>query len=134
MDRSVEIGRMISTFVEEVNIGHLHAALKHFTSDATIVEDIAPFRWQGPGAGGEWLTAMAANAERLNVSSVAMQLGPPKRIEVAGSTAYAIFDGVVLLDTVDTQLREVGSLTFALERRSQQWLIAALIWTGERPS
>ena len=77
---------------------------------------------------------MAANAERLNVSSVFMQLGPPERIEVAGPTAYAIFDGVVLLDTIGTQLREVGLLTFALERRLQQWLIAALIWTGERPS
>ena len=55
MDGSGEIVGMISTFVEEVNLGHLQAALKHFTHDATIVEDIAPFRWQGPGAGASGL-------------------------------------------------------------------------------
>ena len=134
MDGSVDIAETICTFVEQVNAGHIQDALAHFTTDATIVEDIAPFRWQGPDAGAEWIAAMAANATRLSVSSIVMALGSPKRIEVEGTTAYAIFDGTVLLETVEGQLREIGSLTFVLEQQSQKWLIAALTWTGERPS
>ena len=133
MDSSADIESAVSAFVEEVNLGKFDAALARFTHDATIVEDIAPYRWRGPDAGAQWLAAMAANAERLAVTEVVMNLGAPQRIEVEGTAGYAIFAGTVLLKKVDQTLREAGLLTFALERRSDHWLIAALTWTGERP-
>lgn len=134
MDSSADIASTVSTFVDEVNSGRIEAALARFTGDVTIVEDLAPYRWQGPDAGAQWLTAMANNAERLGVTAVVMDLGTPQRIEVEGATGYAIFDGTVLLKRIDQTLREAGLLTFALERHADQWLIAALTWTGERPN
>jgi ketosteroid isomerase-like protein len=131
MDSSAEIESTVSTFVDDVNSGRIDAALARFTGDVTIVEDLAPYRWQGPDAGAQWLTAMATNAERLGVSAVVMDLGVPQRIEVEETTGYAIFAGTVLLKKADQTLREAGLLTFALERQSGQWLIAALTWTGE---
>ena len=77
---------------------------------------------------------MAVNAERLGVTEVVMDLGAPQRIEVEGTAGYAIFSGTVLLKKVDQTLREVGLLTFALERHSNHWLFAAMTWTGERPN
>ena len=132
MDSSAEIAITISTFVDEVNSGRIEAALARFTEDVTIVEDLAPYRWQGPTAGAQWLTAMATNAERLSVTSVVMDLGSAQRIEVEGATGYAIFAGIVLLKGTDQALRERGLLTFALERHSDRWRIAAMTWTGER--
>lgn len=134
MDASVDIANVVSTFVDEVNSGKIEAALARFSSDATILEDIAPFKWQGPHAGSQWLTAMAANAQRLGVISVVMDLGEPQRVEVEGHAAYAVFAGTVLLERNDMTLREPGLLTFALERHSGQWLITALTWTGKRPT
>ena len=133
MDSSAEIESAVSAFVEEVNSGKFDAALARFTHDVTIVEDIAPYRWRGPDAGAQWLTAMAANAERLAVTEVVMDLGAAQRIEVEGTAGYAVFAGTVLLKKVDQTLREAGLLTFALKRHSAHWLIAALTWTGERP-
>ena len=133
MDSSADIESAVSAFVDEVNSGKFDAAIARFTHDATIVEDIAPFRWRGPNAGPQWLTAMAENAERLAVTGVVMDLGAPQRIEVEGAAGYAVFAGTVLLKKVDQTLREPGLLTFALERHSDDWLIAALTWTGERP-
>ena len=134
MDRSADISSTVSAFVDEVNSGRIEAALARFTGDVTIVEDLAPYRWQGLDAGSQWLTAMAANAERLGVTAVVMDLGKAQRIEVEGATGYAIFAGTVLLKGVDETLREAGLLTFALERQSDAWLIAAMTWTGERPT
>jgi ketosteroid isomerase-like protein len=133
MGRSADIESAVSAFVEEVNSGKIDAALARFTHDATIVEDIAPYKWRGPEAGAEWLTAMAANAERLAVADVVMDLGAAQRIEVEGSAGYAVFAGTVLLRKADQTLREAGLLTFAFERHLDHWLIAALTWTGERP-
>jgi ketosteroid isomerase-like protein len=133
MDSLADIASAVSAFVEEVNSGKFEAALARFTHDVTIVEDLAPYRWRGPDAGAQWLAAMAANAERLGVTEVVMDLGAPQRIEVEGTAGYAIFAGTVLLKKVDQTLREAGLLTFALERHSDLWLIAALTWTGERP-
>ena len=134
MDSSADIASTVSTFVDEVNSGRIEAALARFTNDVTIVEDFAPYRWQGPDGGSQWLTAMAANAERSGVTAVEMDLGMAQRIEVEGATGYAIFAGTVLLEGVDQTLRETGLLTFALERHSDQWLISAMTWTGDRPT
>ncbi len=134
MDSSNDIASTVSTFVDEVNSGRIEAALARFTNDVTIIEDLAPYRWQGPDAGSKWLAAMATNAERLGVTAVVMDLGRAQRIEMEGATGYAIFAGTVLLKGPDQTLREAGLLTFALERHSDEWLIAAMTWTGDRPT
>ena len=134
MDSSADIASTVSKFVDEVNSGRIEAALARFTKDVTIVEDLAPYCWQGPDAGPQWLTAMAANAEQLGVTAVVMDLGTAQRIEVEGATGYAIFAGTVLLKGINQTLREAGLLTFAFERHSDEWLIAAMTWTGERPT
>ena len=111
----------------------IDAALARLTHDPTIVEDIAPYTWRGPDAGAEWLTAMAANAARLAVTDVVMDLGAAQRIEVGVTAGYAVFAGTVLLKKADQTLREAGLLTFAFERHLDDWLIAALTWTGDHP-
>ena len=114
VDASADITSFVTDFVGEVNSGKFETALARFSNNATIVEDIAPFMWQGPQAGSEWLAAMATNAERLGVTSVAMELGEALRIEVDEGAAYAIFAGTVQLERADRTLREPGLLTFAL--------------------
>lgn len=134
VDSPARIASLVSSFVDEVNSGLIDAALARFSSDATIVEDIAPFKWQGRDAGSQWLTAMAANAKRLGVTSVVMDLGAARRIEIEERYAYAIFAGTVLLEQKNQMLREPGLLTFALEGTLDEWLITALIWTGDQAS
>jgi hypothetical protein len=133
MGASADVTTLVMEFVGEVNSGKVERALARFSNDATIVEDIAPFTWQGPDAGSQWLAAMATNAKRLGVTSIAMELGEARRIEVEERAAYAIFAGTVQLEQADRTLRESGLLTFALARNLDQWLITAMTWTGERP-
>ena len=123
----------VRAFIDEVNRGSIPAALARLTADVCIVEDIAPFRWTGPEAGGQWLAAMAANAERLGVTAIAMNPGEPDRVEVEGTDAYCIRPGRVTLDGPEVALAEDGLLTFVMRADGGEWRIAALTWSGSRP-
>src|SRR5687768_1679534 len=103
----------ISEFVDAVNRGDQGAALTQFTNDVSIIEDLAPYRWQGPNAGSEWMQAMFENAQRIGITSIAMQLGNATRVEVEGRYAYAIVEGFLTYGG-PTPRRSDGLLTFAL--------------------
>ena len=133
MNASASIEKFVFDFVDEVNTGKIEAALARFSVDAAIMEDIPPFKWQGPDAGSQWLSAMAANADRLGVTSVLMELGDAHRIEVEGPWAYAIFAGTVQLEQPNRTLREPGLLTFTFDGGTGHWLITGLTWSGDRP-
>lgn len=91
---SAEVVSAIADFVGAVNRGNQDAALALLTKDVTIIEDLAPYRWQGPTAGAEWLLAMHENAQREAITGIFMQLGRATRVEVEGNHAYAIVEGL----------------------------------------
>jgi ketosteroid isomerase-like protein len=123
----------IGRFVDAVNGGDVAGALACLAADVTIVEDVAPYRWQGPAAGAEWMLAMARNAEAAGMTEVAMRIGAPVRVEVEGGHGYAVVPGVLRLRGGGASLRSDGSLTFALRRGDEAWLISAMAWTGAAP-
>ena len=86
--------------VDAVNQADFATAIAAFTDTPVIVEDIAPFIWQGADAPSDWLSAMGANAARLNVQSVMMVLEQPTRVEVDAEAAYAVFPGELRLAAV----------------------------------
>lgn len=133
-DPAAELQGVIYAFIDEVNGGNIPAALARLTADVCIVEDLAPFRWSGPTAGGEWLAAMAANGQRLGVTAIVMTPAEPKRIEVEGEHGYCIIPGRVGLTGPTTRLQEDGLITFALRAEGGRWKISALTWTGDPPT
>jgi ketosteroid isomerase-like protein len=126
------VAHSVVAFVDEVNAGRQQAALAHFTRDVSIVEDLAPYHWQGPHAGTDWLEAMFRNGQKMGMTTILMHLGSPSRIDVTGDRAYEIIPGVVTLEGKSGNLRESGALTFALRKRGRAWKISALSWSGER--
>ena len=128
-----DVAGSIDRFVNAVNAGEFGAALAHFTPDATIVEDIPPYRWQGPQAGSQWLAAMGENAARSGLTGIAMKLGDATRVEVDSDNAYAVYAAVLTLSGDDLRLQSGGCLTFTLQRGETGWLINALSWGGPAP-
>ena len=130
-DPASELHAEILGFIDDVNRGDMPAALARLTDDVCIVEDLAPFRWTGPGAGARWLTDMAGNGARLGVTAIAMTPGEPRRTELEGEHGYCILPGRVTLEGPEVALAEDGLLTFAMRREGGAWRISAFTWTGE---
>ena len=128
---SVEAMATIIRFTDAVNRGDTPGALGHFGQSPTIVEDLAPYRWRGAGAGGAWMAAMGANAQAKGMTVINMRLGKASRIEVDGDGAYAVVPGVLTYTFKDGHAEHAdGVLTFALQRAEGAWKIVALTWTG----
>ena len=120
----------IARFTAAVNAGDQQAAIAHFTADASITEDIPPYRWQGPEAGAQWLLAMWENGQRAGLANIAMTLGAPTRVEVTGDHAYVVVPGALTFDMGGQPRRDDGTLTFALQKSGEAWLIGSLAWAG----
>ena len=82
---AAEVVAAIEDLVGAVNRGEQNRALALLTKDVSIIEDLPPFRWQGPTAGAEWLLAMHENAQANAITGIFMQLGRATRVEVDGA-------------------------------------------------
>jgi ketosteroid isomerase-like protein len=130
---SVEAMAAISHFTEAVNQGDMAGALGYFGPSPTVVDDLAPYRWQGAGAGGAWMAAMGANAEAKGITVINMRLAKASRVEVDRDKAYAVVPGVLTFTFRDGHTEHAdGLLTFALQQTAGAWKIDVLTWTGPR--
>jgi ketosteroid isomerase-like protein len=124
------LARSVAAFVDEVNTGQVNVALGHLTSDVSITEDLAPFRWQGAHAGSDWLTAMQKNGESMGMTDIQMRLGSPLQVLVHGDVGYEAVPGVVTLKGKQRTVQEKGLLTFALKKEAGVWKINSFAWGG----
>lgn len=130
MEGKEAVATAVLAMVDAVNRGDFATAVAAFAEAPVIVEDIAPYIWRGPGAPSGWLSAMGANAARLNVQSVLLALDQPTRIEVDVDAAYAVFPGDLSLGAVRRDLVARGLLTLTLQNEGDRWLISSLVWSG----
>ncbi|HEY0437137.1 MAG TPA: nuclear transport factor 2 family protein [Phenylobacterium sp.] len=122
---------VINRMTDAVNHGDAATAFAAFTPAPMIVEDLAPFRWQGPGAPQAWLEGMGANAQAHGITTINMKLSPPTRVDVGADHAYAIVPGRLSYGLKDGHSEHAdGLLTFVLLQSGGEWKIDSLIWSG----
>lgn len=121
------INRMVAAF----NKGDIGAArATHVASPAIIDEVGAPFVWSGPNAFDAWIGALSKAEAAAGKSDGSVAIGPPTRESVSGDHAYVIVPSTYTFKQRGKTMREVGTMTFALIRNAQEWLIAGWTWTS----
>jgi ketosteroid isomerase-like protein len=122
---------VISRMTDAVNRGDLPTVFAAFTPSPTIVEDLAPYRWQGPGTPQAWIEGMGANAQAHGITTINMRLAPPTRIDVSSDRAYAIVPGQLSYTLKDGHSEHAdGLITVLLQQVGADWKIDTLIWSG----
>ena len=134
MEPNNAVAAAVRTMVDAVNSGDFAGAIAAFTEAPVIIEDLAPYLWRGADAPSNWLSAMGANAARLNVQSVLMAVEQPTRVEVDAQVAYAVIPGELRLAGEGGDLFAKGVLTLTLQCVCGRWLIDALVWSGPEPA
>jgi ketosteroid isomerase-like protein len=121
----------ITRMTDAVNRGDMPTAFAAFTPGPTIVEDLAPYRWSGPGTPQAWVEGMGANAQAHGITVINMKLGPPTRIDLTNDHAYAIVPGRLSYTLKDGHSEHAdGLITFILLRAGGDWKIDTLVWSG----
>ncbi|HVJ71987.1 MAG TPA: hypothetical protein VM531_10865 [Sphingomicrobium sp.] len=123
----------VTSMVAALNRADISTARRLFADGAIIVEDIAPYRWEGENGVDEWLTAVTRSVAYVPSRRVNVRLGEAVRTEIAGDKAYAVFAGALELGGADGDVCADGLLTATLAAGPSGWIIDMLVWGGTNP-
>jgi ketosteroid isomerase-like protein len=131
-----ELMAPIQKFVDSFNKGDTtSAAATHAAgADLTIVDELAPYIWQGAKAFQAWGAALEADAKKQGITEPMVTLSPATRTEHQGDQAYVIVPVVYTFKRSGAAMREAAQMTFVLKKSASGWLIHAWTWTGPRPT
>jgi ketosteroid isomerase-like protein len=122
---------VVQKYLAAFNTGDRTAAAALCAPDAIVIDDFAPYAWQGPNTCTTWWDALGAynQAQGIGLPSDVKQSGAPWQLSVTGDRAY-----IVLPVTYDYTQRgkpvvEAGSIwTLALQKTTSGWLITGWSW------
>lgn len=121
----------VHQFVDGFNKGDAKTAVATCAEQTSIIDDFAPYRWDGEGACVAWAKAYDDWAKKNGVTDGVVTLAKPRYIEVGGDTAYVVvpagFEGK---QNGKPMKRETGApWTLVLHKGASGWLITAWTWS-----
>jgi hypothetical protein len=125
----------IQQFIDSFNKGDVKAAeAAHDSAAMSIIDEVPPYVWQGPGAFKAWAAALEADAKRRGHTDQSVKLGESSREEVTGDRAYVVVPATFTFKEKGAAMAEQAQMAFALARGASGWKISGWSWTGPRPS
>jgi ketosteroid isomerase-like protein len=88
-DPSDALGR-VRQFIDAFNKGDAKAAVAICADSASVIDDFAPYTWQGAGACERWAGDFDADARNNGIEPLKVTLGKPRHVDVAGDHAYVV--------------------------------------------
>jgi ketosteroid isomerase-like protein len=116
------------------NRGDAKTAATFQLPSMSIIDEIAPYLWIGPGASARWQADYDAYTKAHGITEEKMVLGAVKREFVSGDTAYVIIVATDDFKRKGVHMRATGQLTYALKKTPAGWKIAAQSWAGPDPA
>lgn len=126
----------IQKFIDSFNKGDMAgAAATHAAgADLAILDEVAPYFWQGAGAFQAWSAALAEDAKKQGITEPKVTTTAATRTEMSGDQAYVIVPAVYTFKQGGVAMRESAQMTFVLKKSTGGWLIHGWAWTGPKPT
>ena len=118
----------VHLFIDATNKGDMKAGAAAYTQSPSIIDEFAPYHWQGPTAYADWLAAFEAKSKAQGLTDPVMTLLKPTKVTVTGDEAYAVVPALYDFKLKGVAYREHGSFSFALAKTAEGWRIAAWGW------
>jgi len=116
-------------FMDTFNKGDMKGAVAACADAIAIIDEFAPFVWQGAGACAAWMKDYDADAARRGITDGAVTLGTPLHVDVDNTRAYLVIPSTYAFKLKGKAVRETGSLfTFALLKGPKGWRIVGWSW------
>jgi hypothetical protein len=128
--QDVAVEAPIEAFVASFNKGDVPGAKATHEKLATIVDEVAPYGWSGPGAFDAWLAALAADSAAKAITEESVTISKPTRELVTGADAYVIVPAVYRFKQKGVAMSEAAQFTFSLHKGAAGWKIRSWTWTG----
>ena len=93
-----------------------------------VVENFAPFLFEGPDAFAGWLQGFRGHVEVDELSQLQWRFGPAQDFAHEGEVAYFVLPTTWTGKTHGRALSEDGGWAFVLERGQGRWRIRSYAW------
>jgi ketosteroid isomerase-like protein len=99
-----------------------------YTNDATFVDDLSPFVWNGPSAGSRWYAEARRYLKANGIADIHGVIGAPVESSLQGNAAYVIVPVTWSGTANGKPFTQHGTYTFTLRRTGGNWLITSQTW------
>lgn len=119
----------VHRFIDSVNRGDMKAADGAYAPGAVIVDDLAPYLFQGNDAFARWIGELEARVKKAHVTGPVFTLMKPGSVVTAGDRAYVVIPARFRFKQNGHFLGgEAGTFTFVVTKTASGWRIAAWAW------
>ncbi|MEO5868087.1 MAG: nuclear transport factor 2 family protein [Sphingomonas sp.] len=132
--RDSSIAATIQRFDDAFNKGDMAGAAATMTDDVTIIDEFAPFNWQGRGAFANWSAGYDKDAKAKGITDPVVRIAPSTREIVSLTSAYVVTPAVYTFKQKGIAMSETAQMTFSLEKGAGGWKITGWTWTGPDPA
>ncbi len=115
----------IRAAIDALNAGDRSRFAASFASDATILDEISPFRFGGAGV---WFDRLTAVNRQNGIAHERSHTGAPGAASIEGDAAYATVPTRIDYQQHDRAVVEDGTWTFVLRKVAGKWLITGASW------
>jgi ketosteroid isomerase-like protein len=127
----VAVTAPIHQFIDNFNKGDEKAAEATHVAEPIIVDEVAPYHWQGHGSFKAWLGDLDKHDKAHGVTDGLVKLGDPIRQEIDGDHAYVVMACDYLFKQKGVSMKAPAQMTFALQKDKDGWRISG--WTYAAP-
>ena len=128
---------VIRQWIDALNKGDAKSFVALCTGDTSILDDIPPHQWQGPGACGRWWSDNDDFGKKNDITDVFVTLGKPLQFSITGDRAYVVTRDDFTYNMKGKPMKQAGSIhTFVLRKGDSGWRILGEAWadtTSARP-
>lgn len=122
--------RPVHQFIDAFNKGDTQTASALCSDLTSIIDELPPYEWHGPGTCAAWMSAWDVDAKQKGISEAVVVPGAPRHLDVSGNRAYVVLP-VIYTTTMKTKTTKetASSLILTLEKRAQGWRLTAWAWS-----
>ena len=124
----------VQRFVDGMNSGNF-GVLSLCATSTTVVDDIPPYVWTGPGACTRWLNDILANMKDAGTTAMRANFSQPTTASVHDKTAYVVYPVSFVMTTKGAQSTKTGVMTFVMDQGTDGWKFTNITWarTAQSP-
>jgi len=97
--------------------------------DASVIDDVPPFEWHGPGTCSKWVKDYEAFLQKEGMTDVSGTIGKPRQLTITGSHAFAVAPTTFSYTKNGKPVKVSATTTFSLYKTAAGWRITGWAWT-----
>ena len=125
-----EVMAVVRLTNDAFNKGDTKTVFAYSTDEMSIIDEVPPYEWHGPGAFAKWFADYDVNAKKEGIIDGVVTIGKTKHVDVSGDRAYAVVNATYTWKQNGKAKKETNATwTFSLLKTKDGWRITGWCWS-----